>query len=73
MEAGPHTRDVPNHVQPGRYARSLFLPTETFSFHAAKPTPALGNRSLNAVTGRALGGGSSVNCMEAVFMVNACT
>ena len=61
MEAGPHTRNVPNHIQPARYLRCLFRPTETFSFHVAKPSPALSDRSVIVATGRALGGGSSVN------------
>ncbi|KAF8813022.1 alcohol oxidase [Phlegmacium glaucopus] len=61
VEAGPHTRDVPNHVQPARYLRCLLRPTETFTFHVAKPSPALSDRSVIVPTGRALGGGSSVN------------
>ena len=73
MEAGPHTRDVLNHIQPARCFSCLRRPTETFSFHVAKPSPALCDRSLIVATGRALGGGSSVNCMEAVFMIDART
>ena len=74
MEAGPHTRDVPNHIQPARSFRSLLRPTETFSFHVAKPSPALCDRSVIVPSGRALGGGSSVNCMKAVrFMIDART
>jgi hypothetical protein len=38
-------------------------PTETFTFHVAKPTPALRDREVIVPAGRALGGGSSVNCM----------
>jgi alcohol oxidase len=64
VEAGPHTRDEPNHIQPGRYYGCLLRPTETFTFHVAKPSPALRDRALVVPTGRALGGGSSVNCME---------
>ena len=69
VEAGPHTRDEPNHIQPGRYLSSLLRPTETFTFHVAKPSPAVGDRSVGVPTGRALGGGSSVNCMK-VFVIN---
>jgi hypothetical protein len=46
-------------------------PTETFTFHVAKPSPALHNRSLVVPTARALGGGSSVNCTKFTFMVDA--
>ena len=67
VEAGPHTRDEPNHIQPGRYLSCLLRPTETFTFHVAKPSPALCDRSVVVPTGRALGGGSSVNCMKAIF------
>ena len=65
VEAGPHTRDEPNHIQPGRYLSCFFRPTETFTFHMAEPSPAVGDRSVGVPTGRALGGGSSVNCMKA--------
>ncbi|KAF8813189.1 alcohol oxidase [Phlegmacium glaucopus] len=61
VEAGAHTRDVPDHVQPARYFRSLIRPSEAFTFHIGKPSPSLLNRSVIVPTGRALGGGSSVN------------
>ena len=70
VEVGPHTLDEPNHIQPGRYLSCLLRPTETFPFHVAKPSPALCDRSLVVPTGRALGGGSSVNCMKANFVIN---
>ena len=64
MEAGPHTRDDPNHIQPARYFSSLARRAETFTFHVAKPSPAVRDRSLVVAAGRALGGGSSINCMK---------
>ena len=70
MEAGPNTYNVPNHIQPGRFFKSL-ASTETFSHHVAKPSPALCDRSLTVATGRAMGGGSSVNCMKTIFVINA--
>jgi GMC oxidoreductase len=73
VEAGPHTRDEPNHVQPARFYRCLMRPTETFTFHVSKPTPALRDRVVVVPTGRALGGGSSVNCMKIIIMVDAQT
>ena len=51
----------------------LIRPTETFTFHAAKPSPALCGRSVKVPTGRALGGGSSVNRMRPIFAINAHT
>ena len=35
----------------------------------AKPSLALCDRSVVVPTGRALGGGSSVNCMKAIFVI----
>ena len=72
MEAGPHTRDEPNHIRPARWF-SLFHSTETFTFHEAKPSPYLCDRSVKVATGRALGGGSSVNGMKVIFVVDVQT
>ena len=72
MEAGPHTRDAPNHIRPAR-CFTLFRSTETFTFHEAKPSPDLCDRSIKVPTGRALGGGSSVNGMKVIFVVGAQT
>ena len=66
VEAGPHTLNERNHIQPGRFFRSLTC-KDTFSFHVAKPSPALCDRSVIVPTGRALGGGSSVNCMKTSY------
>ena len=72
MEAGPYTRDAPNHIQPARWL-SLLHSTETFTFHEAKPSPDLCDRSVKVATlaGRALGGGSSVNSMNVIFVVDS--
>ena len=72
MEAGPHTRDAPNHIQPARWF-SLLDSTETFTFHEAKPSPYLCDRSVKVATGRALGGGSSVNGMKVICAIDAQT
>ena len=72
MEAGPHTRDAPNHIQPARFL-SFLRSTETLTFHEAKPSPALCDRSIKVATGRALGGGSSVNGMKVIFVVDSQT
>ncbi|KAF8164002.1 alcohol oxidase-like protein [Pholiota molesta] len=34
VEAGPHTRDVVDHIQPARFFSALTQPKETFTFHA---------------------------------------
>ncbi|KAG6821335.1 hypothetical protein H0H93_000196 [Arthromyces matolae] len=61
LETGPLTRDMPDHIHPARYFRNLSLPTDTFTFHKSKSSPALAGRSVTVPTGRCLGGGSSVN------------
>jgi alcohol oxidase len=53
---------VVEHIQPARYFRSLALPSDTFTFHKSKPVKGLRDREPIVPTGRALGGGSSVNC-----------
>ena len=73
VESGPHTRDEPTFIQPGRYLRLRLTPTEIFTCHEAKPSPALRGRSPVVTSGRALGGGSSVNCVKAPFLINAQT
>ncbi|KAF8164001.1 GMC oxidoreductase-domain-containing protein [Pholiota molesta] len=61
VEAGPHTREIQEHIQPARYFASLGLPAETFTFHKSNPSKALLGRSPIIPSGRAVGGGSSVN------------
>ena len=73
MEAGEHTLDEPNCIQPGRYLRLRLSPTEIFTSHVAKPSSALRGRSPIVASGRALGGGSSVNCMKDTLLIDAQT
>ncbi|KJA14517.1 GMC oxidoreductase [Hypholoma sublateritium FD-334 SS-4] len=61
VEAGPHTREHHDHVQPARYFANLGLPKQTFTFHKGNPSPALLGRSPIVPAGRAVGGGSSIN------------
>ncbi|KDR75994.1 hypothetical protein GALMADRAFT_139756 [Galerina marginata CBS 339.88] len=61
VEAGPHTHELHTHIQPGRFFGNLTLPGETFTFHKSQPSEALLGRSALVPSGRAVGGGSSVN------------
>ncbi|KAF8627066.1 hypothetical protein AX17_006405 [Amanita inopinata Kibby_2008] len=63
IEAGPHTRDLPEHVQPAMYFRNLRSAAETFTFHVGKPSQSLGGRAPIVPAGRCLGGGSGINFM----------
>ncbi|KAJ7455244.1 GMC oxidoreductase-domain-containing protein [Mycena galericulata] len=63
IEAGKHTKDVSTHIQPARYFANLASGGETFTYHATKPSEALGNRPCIIPAGKAVGGGSSVNFM----------
>ncbi|KAF9036277.1 alcohol oxidase-like protein [Panaeolus papilionaceus] len=62
IEYGAHTRNVPHHIQPGRVLRMFDDPT-VFHLHAGKPSQALRGRAPIVTSGKALGGGSSVNLM----------
>ncbi|KAF4563892.1 hypothetical protein EYR36_003136 [Pleurotus pulmonarius] len=61
LEAGPLTKDMPEHVQPGRYITHLVPTTTTITHNVAKPSEYLGGRSAIVQSGRCVGGGSSVN------------
>ncbi|ESK91954.1 alcohol oxidase-like protein [Moniliophthora roreri MCA 2997] len=61
IEAGPHTRELQDHVQPARFFRNLFLPKDTYSHHVGPFSEALGGRAAIVPSGRCVGGGSSVN------------
>ncbi|KAK7041424.1 hypothetical protein VNI00_009290 [Paramarasmius palmivorus] len=61
IEAGPHTHELQDHVQPARFYRNLTLPKDTYSHHIGPVTDALGGRAAIVPSGRCVGGGSSVN------------
>ncbi|KAJ7273128.1 GMC oxidoreductase-domain-containing protein [Mycena rebaudengoi] len=63
IEAGKHTLDVATHRQPARFFRNLLSGGDTFTFHVAKPSKALGDRPCIIPAGKCMGGGSSVNFM----------
>ncbi|KAJ6512998.1 GMC oxidoreductase-domain-containing protein [Mycena sanguinolenta] len=63
IEAGKHTKDVSTYIQPARYFRNLVTGGDSFTFHVAKPSDALGNRPCIIPAGKCVGGGSAVNFM----------
>ncbi|KAF4613896.1 hypothetical protein D9613_007491 [Agrocybe pediades] len=69
LEAGPHSRELDYHVQPGRYLSNLLIPREVFSFHLGKGGKGTGERMHVVPSGRALGGGSSVNSYIRIVMM----
>ncbi|KAF8840047.1 alcohol oxidase [Paxillus ammoniavirescens] len=63
LEAGPHTKDDPNHVQPSRCLSNVEPGSPAMSFYIAEPSSSLGGRQLVVNSGRCVGGGSNVNFM----------
>jgi len=67
LEAGPHTRDLDKHRQPGRYLSHLHPSSKTMTFNVAKPSDHIGGRAAIVSCGHCVGGGSSVNCMLSFY------
>ncbi|KAF9245021.1 GMC oxidoreductase-domain-containing protein [Melanogaster broomeanus] len=63
LEAGPHTKDDPNYVQPSRCLLTVEPGSPAMSFYVAEPSSNLGGRQLVVNSGRCVGGGSAVNFM----------
>ncbi|KAH9481243.1 Alcohol oxidase [Psilocybe cubensis] len=67
VEAGPHTREKRDVIQPARYANALARvatgESEMFAVHVGKPTDSLLGRAPIVLAPSAVGGGSSVNFM----------
>ncbi|KAF8955191.1 GMC oxidoreductase-domain-containing protein [Flammula alnicola] len=61
LEAGPHTKDMIDHIQPGRYIRHIAPGSNTTTLHVSKPSDAVGGRNIFVHTARCVGGGSAVN------------
>ncbi|KAL0955068.1 hypothetical protein HGRIS_003985 [Hohenbuehelia grisea] len=61
LEAGPHTRDLQEHVQPARFLSNLVPASKVFTFHVGQPSLLLNGRSPIVPSGKCVGGGSSVN------------
>ncbi|KAJ3915703.1 GMC oxidoreductase-domain-containing protein [Lentinula edodes] len=62
IEAGPHSFNLHNHVQPARYLNSL-VQGHTVTLHNSVHSEALGGRSVSVPSGCCVGGGSAVNFM----------
>ncbi|KAF9262328.1 alcohol oxidase [Marasmius fiardii PR-910] len=63
IEAGDHTRELPQHVQPAQFCNNLKFGSNLFWNHVGSKSEALGGRAPVVPSGRCLGGGSSVNFM----------
>ena len=61
LEAGPHTKDKIDHVQPGQFIRHIAPGSNTTTLHVGKPSDAVGGRNISVHTARCVGGGSAVN------------
>ncbi|PPQ64199.1 hypothetical protein CVT24_008617 [Panaeolus cyanescens] len=62
IEIGSLTHNVDHHLQPGVAIRQVFNP-DVFHFQVGNPSEALGGRSPIILSGKTVGGGSSVNFM----------
>ncbi|KDQ20459.1 hypothetical protein BOTBODRAFT_124058 [Botryobasidium botryosum FD-172 SS1] len=63
VEAGPHTRDNPAHIQPGQFLSHLRPDSTTVKFMVGKESEHVGGRAVVVPCGQCVGGGSSVNFM----------
>ena len=62
LEAGPPTKDVLEHIQPGRFLTHLLPGSNTVKHVVGKPSDYLNGRELSIQCGHCVGGGSSVSC-----------
>ncbi|KAF7312459.1 GMC-OxRdtase-N domain-containing protein [Mycena indigotica] len=63
IEAGKHSENVKNHIQPARYCNNFRL-GDSFTFHVAEPSASLDGRKSILASGKAVGGGSAVNYLD---------
>lgn len=64
IEAGKHTKGLPNIMQPALYPTHLISPESgALTFHSCKPSAALGGREVVVPVAHCFGGGSSVNVL----------
>ena len=66
IEAGPSTKNEPNHVQPARFITHLTPDSKTMKYMVANSSKFLDGRNVVAPAAQCLGGGSSVNCTSSV-------
>jgi alcohol oxidase len=70
LEAGPHTKDVPQHIQPARFLKNLTPNSSVLTFNVGRPSKALLGRAPVVSCARAVGGGSSINCRLSPVLQN---
>ncbi|KAG7451315.1 uncharacterized protein BT62DRAFT_415588 [Guyanagaster necrorhizus] len=70
LEAEPHIRDAPDHIQPARYFSYLVLAKETFTFHVGKPCKSIFRPSPIVPSEKCVGVGSGVNCTVLPLILN---
>jgi alcohol oxidase len=61
LEAGPHTRDLPEHYQPARFLGHLRPDSTTVTHNIGKPSDALAGRPAVVSCAHCVGGASSIN------------
>ncbi|KAH9481245.1 Alcohol oxidase [Psilocybe cubensis] len=61
LEAGSHSKDLFYHVQPGRFFSNILTGKPVLSFHVGQGGKGTGERFHIVPSGRAVGGGSSIN------------
>ena len=66
LEAGLHTKDLFSHIQPARYISHLAPTSKTVTFNVGNPAKEVGGRQLVILSGKCVGGGSSVNCESCI-------
>jgi hypothetical protein len=67
VEAGPHTQNDLQHIQPARFLTHITPSSTTATFMIANPEEELGGRQTIVPAGSCVGGGSSINCEELCF------
>ncbi|TFL03300.1 hypothetical protein BDV98DRAFT_563991 [Pterulicium gracile] len=61
IEAGKHTKGLPEVVQPGRFPIHLAPSSSTLTFHVGDTSEHIGGRSIVVPIAHCVGGGSSIN------------
>ena len=70
LEAGPHTKDLPQHIQPARFWKNLTPNSSVLTFNEGRPSKALLGRAPVVSAARAVGGGSTIDCRLSLVLQN---